>query len=573
MREIAAALWLGALWYVAPLLDASAREAPARHLRDAIVLGVAIPLVLGTAGALAPVPCAAAILLLAIVRTVVRPPAVRPVAASPWHALPAVAVVAVSWPALVRPLLQGDSLGYHLPNAASWSTTHAIWTTVTWYWFYPGGSELFAAGLDTIAGPLAVGFAGFAALLLLAYRIAAFAERAGCSAFQSGALAAAFVTVPAVALQGGSLENDVWLAAWLLETAWALLEERPVTRRALTVAALVKPYGFIFAALAAWFGRARRLDVVLGFAPLALWFVRDAVLWRGAIIDPAALSDPHVAATTILAQGAAGVTTLASALWNAGPGMLVACLAFVATVATSREPVLRWSALGAFAFFLIEPFGFRNDGPQLATGASLRYAFPALALGFTGALPLVRRVPWPNAVACAALALAALQIRGVAAIFENDATTHRWYLAAIVVAAAIVADAWRARGFATPLVSLALVAYAVRFAGSHPADYYDDLISSGNGKSHLFEWLAAERPPRVVGDTIRLGSIVVVSPGTLAQNTVRVDPCGEARRAHALLVVADDPPTNAAAFAARRAAGRACGRVLYEDERALAVAP
>jgi hypothetical protein len=576
---IAAALWLGGLAYASPAF--AARGGAADRLRDALALGVAIPLVLAASGLLFPSACVALLAVAVIIRTRVRPPRLeRPVAAPGSRrdvasliglALPSAAAVATSWPMLVRPLLQGDSLGYHLPNAAAWSVTHSLWTTGTWYWWYPGGSELFAAGLFTVAGPLAVSLAGFAALLLLAHRLAAFAERAGFSRFAGGAFAAAATTIAPIALQGGSLENDVWLAAWLLELVWALLHERAAASRALAVTGLLKPYGFLFAAVAAALGRARGRDVALGFAPIALWLARDAILWKTATIDPSALAFPNLAGTTIVAQGFAGIATLGSALWNAGPGMLVAVVALAATIVASREPLLRWTALGAFVFFLIEPFGFRNDQPQLATGASLRFALPALVLGLVGVLPLLRRVAQPLAFGC--LALAAYQVAEVVAIFANDATTHRWYVAALVVAVAIVADALRTRGVATALAGLALVAYAVRLTGSHPIDYYDDLVARGNGVSHLFAWLANDRPAAVIGDHIRIGAIAFISPGTLVSNTVLVDPCGEARRAGALLVIADDPPTSDAALAGRRAYGRACGPVRYADGSALVVAP
>ncbi len=576
---IAAALWLGGLAYVSPAFGE--RGGAADRLRDALALGVAIPLVLAATGLLFPSACVALLAVAVVIRTRLRPPRLerplanaggrRDIASLVGRALPSAAVVATSWPMLVRPLMQGDSLGYHLPNAAAWSVTHTLWTTGTWYWWYPGGSELFAAGLFTVAGPLAVCLAGFAALLLLAHRLAAFAERAGFSRFAGGAFAAAVTTIAPIALQGGSLENDVWLAAWLLEVVWALLQERAATPRALAVTGLLKPYGFLFTALAGALGRARGRDLALGFAPIALWLVRDAVLWKTATIDPSALAFPNLAGTTIVAQGLAGLTTLGSALWNAGPGMLVAVVALGATLVASREPLVRWTALGAFAFFLIEPFGFRNDQPQLATGASLRFALPALVLGLVGVLPLLRRVARPLAFGC--LALAAYQANEVAAIFANDATTHRWYVAALAVGVAIVADALRTRGIATALAGLAFVAYAVRLTGSHPIDYYDDLVARGNGPSQLFAWLANDRPAAAVGDHIRIGAITVVSPRTLAINTVQVDPCGEARRAGALLVIADDPPTGAAAFARRRAYGRACGSVRYDDKHALVVAP
>ena len=80
------------------------------------------------------------------------------------------ALVVVAWPQLVRPLLDGDSLSYHLPNAASWVQAHSLWTTATRYWWYPPASELFASGLYAVASPFALPWCGFGALALLGFR-------------------------------------------------------------------------------------------------------------------------------------------------------------------------------------------------------------------------------------------------------------------------------------------------------------------------------------------------------------------------------------------------------------------
>jgi hypothetical protein len=556
-------------------------------VRDAIAIGVAIPLMLAAVGLLYPIACVVVLAGLAIVRTIVRRPWPLPRAAAPpapdrlrptfaraaGMALPVVAAVAVSWPQLVRPLQQGDSLGYHLPNAAAWSDAHSLWTTGTWYWWYPGGSEMFAAGIFCVAGPLAVGLAGFVVLLLLALRLSAFARRAGLSPLASGAISAATITIPTIALQGGSLENDVWLAAFLLEVVWALLEERESLGRTLAVTSIIKPYGWVFGALAALVGRGRLRDVALGFAPIVLWVVRDAILWKSATIDPRALAVPHLWDTTILAHGATGIVTLVFAIVQAGPGMAIAVgwIACVAAIAFSREPLVRWTALGAFVFFLIEPFGFQNDVPQLATGASLRFAIPSLVLGLVGAVPLLRRAE--NVVTVVCLALAAYQVSHVAAIFHADTITYGWPWVAAFLGVAIVVDVIRTRGVLTGLASLALVAYGVVLADSHPADYYDDGLMHDGHTSHFFAWLAKERPFAVVGDHILLGSIAVISPATRIQNTVSGDSCADAERVSALLVIADNPTTTDAAFAARRSAARACGRTIYDDGVALVIAP
>jgi hypothetical protein len=44
------------------------------------------------------------------------------------------------------------------------------------------------------------------------------------------------------------------------------------------VTGLIKPYGFVFALLAAVAGRVPLRQVALGLVPFAFWLVRDAVL-------------------------------------------------------------------------------------------------------------------------------------------------------------------------------------------------------------------------------------------------------------------------------------------------------
>jgi hypothetical protein len=243
----------------------------------------------------------------------------------------------------------------------------------------------------------------------------------------------------------------------------------------------------------------------------------------------------------------------------------------VVAIAFSREPVVRWSALGAFVFFLIEPFGFQNDVPQLATGASLRFAIPCLVLGLVGAVSLLRRAE--NVVTIVCLALAAYQVSHVVAIFNADTITYGWPWVAALVGVAIVVDVVWTRGVLTGFAALALIAYGVVLASSHPADYYDDGLTRDGRSSHFFTWLAKERPPAIVGDHILLGSIAVISPATRIQNTVSGDSCADAERTSALLVLADDPASTDAAFEARRSAARACGKTIYDDGVALVVAP
>ena len=180
MPGLPAALWLLGLFAAAPALRTSARYDFPDRLRDALILGISIPFALGLVHALYAVACwcvLAICIAVAYARGLAKP-ARAPNAAAPIPYLLIGALLAVGWPQLMRPLLEGDSLSYHLPNAASWIQAHSIWTTATRYWWYPPASELFAAGLYVTGGPFALPWCGFVALALLGFRIAAWARTA-----------------------------------------------------------------------------------------------------------------------------------------------------------------------------------------------------------------------------------------------------------------------------------------------------------------------------------------------------------------------------------------------------------
>ncbi len=489
-------------------------------------------------------------------------------------ALPALVALAVAWPALVRPLLQGDSLGYHLPNAAAWTHDGTLWLTTTRYWWYPGGSELFAAGLLATAGPLAAGLAGTVASLLIGQRLVAWLRAEGVRDWVAGALAAAAVAIPAAALQAGNLENDLWLAAFVLEILWAARYEPGATARSAALCVLLKPYGALDAAVALVASRAP-LRAWLGPAlAWGVWFGRDALLWGGALIPPASTAVGGVFGTTIAAHGAGGALTLSAALLGDGAWTLLLFAAGIAGLVFSRDTALRLAAAATLLIFLFEPFGYDNPLPQLASGASLRYALPFLMLGALALAPLARRFP----LACGAAALLA-SVAGclhVGAIFANDATTHGTWIV-LLVACAVFAAVALARGrFAQPgaaLLAMGLAAYAVTLAGSHPIDYYEDMLGAPGEPSRFFSWLDEHEPSAVVGWHVRLGAIEVVSPGTRGLDGLEADPCGEAARAHALLVAGDDPPSTPPERARNRDRALDCGPALYRDPAVVVVAP
>ena len=244
-----AALWLLGLLAAAPALRTGSRYAFADRLRDALILGAAIPFALGLIGLLYPAACWIVLAICVAIayrrappRAAIETPRGRP----PYVLIAALAVVA--WPALMRPPLDGDTLSYHLPNAAAWVHAHGLWTTDPRYWWYPPGSEIFAAGLFAVSGPFAVGWSGFGALALLGFRVAHWANAEfGAPEWLADALAAATVTMTPLALQAGSLQNDVWLAAFFLESFWVLGRETAAAARTVAIVALLKPYGWIFA--------------------------------------------------------------------------------------------------------------------------------------------------------------------------------------------------------------------------------------------------------------------------------------------------------------------------------------
>ena len=282
MPGLPAALWLLGLFAAAPALRTSARYDFPDRLRDALILGISIPFALGLVHALYAVACwcvLAICIAVAYARDLAKP-ARAPNAAAPMPYLLIGALLAVGWPQLMRPLLEGDSLSYHLPNAASWIQAHSIWTTATRYWWYPPASELFSAGLYVTGGPFALPWCGFVALALLGFRIAAWARTAfAAPPLLADLLAAATVTAFPLAIQAGTLQNDVWLAAFWLESLWALLTSQSATAaRALAVTALIKPQGWLFAVIALTATKAKRGLWITTLAAFALWLVHDVIL-------------------------------------------------------------------------------------------------------------------------------------------------------------------------------------------------------------------------------------------------------------------------------------------------------
>jgi len=560
-----AALWLGLLWYAAPLLAGSS-DGIVERLRNAVILGVAAPFLLGFLHLLYAPLCLGAALGLCLIRRA-RAPAAGTASAAPgdgWLVAPLLAAAFAAMPALLQPPLDGDTLIYHLPNAASWAREGSIWVTSTRYWWYPGGSELFACGLLTIGAWWSVGISGTLAAALLGMRIAAWAARFGAPPWTGGLLGAAFVLTPVVAQQSADLQNDVWLAAFFVESLWCL-SARQSAAASLALTAMIKPVGWLFAAIAAFSGRARLRDFV-AVVPIALWAIRDAALWRSAAVPPASTWYPW-AGTSIAAHGLAGFGTLAYALWAAGWPVAVWFALPFAGLCVRAVRVQSLAGVAAAVLFVLEPFGFASERPQLASGASLRFAFPEMAVGALVAGALVARVP--VAIGVAAAATTAWGIVSRTALYWMDTASH---LGAPLLAACcglIAAARGRMRPAAWGVVAVAMLATLGYAAASRAVGFYDDALSTSAGQRvALFSWLAAHPPRAVVTDGVRSGAISMLAHGADVFDTGSMDRCAHARALGALLVIG---PESAQPPARGLPAG--CGRVLYRDAASVVIAP
>jgi hypothetical protein len=569
-----AALWLLGLFIAAPALRAGERYDFADRLRDALIVGVAIPFGLGFVHALYAATCWGALALcvaIAYVRrrresaTAVR----RPRSGTPYVTIGA--LVAVAWPQLMRPLLDGDSLSYHLPNAAAWVQTHSLWTTATHYWWYPPASELFGAALYAVSGPFALPWCGFGALALLGFRLATWARDIGAAPLLADALAAATITAYPLAIQGGTMQNDVWLAAFWLECVATLRVGEGAAARALAVTALLKPQGWILAAIAMLAYRARLLLWLTAIGAIGMWLAHNAIL-RSHTNAVGAAVHGDLLGSTILAHGLPAIALSARVALALSPFATLAFLAALAGPAVAaKDRRLGWAACGAALLFFVLPFGYATSVAQLATGASLRFAAPAIA---AGAALLAR--PARRAGLIATILLFASTLFGiwyVLAIFWNDGGTHIAIpLALLAAAVAIVAQRTRVK-WPNAIMLAAGTIVATHLAGRHPLDYYNDSLRVNGTTPGIYRWLVQRRPAAIGGWGVRLGVVNVLSPATVTVDLSDVAPCVQARSAGVALVAVAQSDISASDNAQRLQIARRCGTVLYGDAIGVAAQP
>ncbi len=574
MAGLLAALWLLGLFAAAPALRTNGRYDFPDRLRDALILGSAIPFALGLINALYPAACWVALLVsiaIGYARRARTPPS-RGGAQTPYVLIGALA--AVTWPQVMRPLLDGDSLSYHLPNAAAWVNAHSLWSTATRYWWYPPASELFASALYATSGPFALPWSGAGALTLLGFRIYVWCRDASAPRLLADVLAAATVTAYPLAIQGGTLQNDVWLAAFWLECLWQM-RTSPVSAaamRTLAVTVLLKPQGWALATIALIACRARWKLWLAAAVPLGIWLLHDALLWNRALVPPASTMYASTIASTILGHGLTGIALLVWVAGGVSPFTLVAILAALAgPVIARRDPRLGWAACAAALLFLVMPFGYATAVAQLATGASLRFAAPAIAAGAVIlAGPSRRSAPVVMALLVASTLFGVWE---VAATFWNDAPTQTL----LAVASIAVGLVWWARpnrrrwavalGFAAAAVASNLLAQR------HTVDFFADALRVDGRTTGLYAWLAANRPSAIGGVGLALGTVNVLSPTTRVVELPESNACAAARRQNVLLVAVAENDRTVAFNAARLQAARACGSIRYDDTGAVVAAP
>jgi hypothetical protein len=537
------------------------RGPAADRLRILAVLGIAIPGVLALVDALYPVTLWLVVALLLAWRVRRKPPA--------YHEEPTLygaiaGALIVMWAPLSRPLLDGDSLLYHLPNAAAFVQTHSVWTAQAPYWLYPPASELFAAGLFAASGRWSLPLAGIVPAALLIARIYSVARDNGASRSAAAGVALAFICTPVAAFQTGTLQNDLWLAAFFVEI---LTADRSAV--SIAVAALLKPFGIIEAWIAAGLARVPLRAIALGILPLMVWAARDAILYSGG--NEAGFSVPSYFGTTIagniphsffeLARGIATVTPQAY-IW-------IALMAAGLAGAVSRRYAL--AGLAAFAVYVFLPVSYQNGITNYALDASsLRYALPALACGALVAASWSARGGVPAAMA--AYAIAAWGAYSVLAVFWNDAYSH-WAIAVAAVAVAACA-LHRISRLPLPAALLAIAVAGSWSASSRALGFYGDWMRQPSGKpTGAFAWIAEHHPSRVIAQNVRSGAVIMVSPDTHVAAMSNGPACAASREAHAILFVGSNEDFSAARVRQAFSDAHACGRILYEDGSAVLVLP
>lgn len=567
MTGVAAAAWIAGLLLAAPLLRATPSYGLGDRLRDALILGIALPALAGVCHALY-APVLWVLLVLAVAAAFIRG---MPQARSEPVALFTLATLAaIAWPALIRPVLDGDTLAYHLPNAASWANAHSLYTNVTRYWWYPPASELFASALYSVAGPFSVAWSGALTLAFAGVRVRDWYLRTDPSRAMLADLAgAAFVTMIPLAWQAGSLQNDVWLAAFAFEAAVVTAGNAREQLKAAIVTVFLKPFGWIFGLGALL---RRPILLVVPTVLLALWALRDVLLAPSAVTPIIAAVAGNTWGSTIAAHAPGTLWLTAQSFFFNAP------LAGVAFLAALLIPLVRLerSALSVLAFssavlFFFLPYTYDNGVAQLALGWSLRYASVAMLCGFALMAPYATRYAGAARVV---FALAALYGAGIVIqTFSNDIPTR----SAVIVALLVAALGFAAQRMRSPLpligAGVFAIVLAVPYAARTTITYVQDATAFGLMRSNIYGFLAANKPPRLVAVGVRGGSLLLVDPQAAIIDADDANGCAAAKALHAELVTFDENGRSVEANMERQRNARRCGSALASDPMSSVISP
>ncbi|MGA3037319.1 MAG: hypothetical protein ABSE64_07505 [Vulcanimicrobiaceae bacterium] len=543
------------LWYAAPLLSREERIDVPSRLRNMLVLLLAIPLVLATLHVLTLVGVFLAATIVCGLRAYIARGTTT--AFDPWEGLAAAVTLIVASPYIPRAPTDGDSLAYHLPNALAWVQAHSLDPTWMRYWWYPPGSELSISGVVAAGGLWITGAVSLLAAVMLSTRLVLWLRTLDVPAPAAVALSAAFITISTVAFQTYDQRNDLILAAWFLEALWMLRTPDWTGIIPIVALSLMKPYGWAYALLATVCMSRPRL--LVGLVPILLWSLHDALLAPHAINSVESTYSSGAWSTTILGNLPSSLAVLALAVGARGPAMVVFFLAPLFALFMPGE-VRRLAFIGivSIVFFLLSPFGYGNNLPQLAFGWSLRFDLPALVLGVLCVAPIARRIP--IVVIALSILSAVAGFARLLYILNHDPTI----LAAVSFAciagiAACLAFSPQLRRVSAPLASvasLALFLYGSGVASANVVSFYGDSHS-------VYAWFRAH-PHDAESVNLRAGTLLMLAPAVRIIDADGID-CEGAQIEKAWIVVAKGDE--------RAQDARGCGRVLFEDADVIAVSP
>jgi len=474
------------------------------------------------------------------------------------YALLVIAMVFIVWPSLVRPPLDGDTLIYHLPNAALWMRTHSLWHTSTHYWWYPEASEFFAATLMSALGLKVLPLAGAIALLALGFSVFDAAVLCTRSKAVASMVSLALISSHTAVVQGGDLQNDVCLAAFFVSLSFLKL---PPNARVLIAGtlALIKPSGWVYSLLCALLGVNRSPKVAAAvILVITAWWGRNLLLSSSATVGFPSCQPSTLFSTSILAHGVAGISTLYTAATADDVSTLVFLIA-ACTLGIVRKQS-RVIVLCVAIFWLISPYTFESGGiQQLAIGAALRFGLPLYAIGAISVCWLVDLVRKPKLYVLAKyattvifLALSAEQLRAFREIYITDSSTRFQLLAALTICISLSVSFAISRkrpnlskGISVAF-SLALLAYANHTLNqTSPARYYDAVYEKHGLRPKLAEELESLPEGPIFTEGLPAGIAVVMAPRAIVGDIGDAEnPCGVVRNGGYAVLLDQQPSTD-----------------------------